>query len=147
MTFKKLDLNIADHSFFPYLKCSGQVVVTYQTEFKGNLAKLLQHCRLETHSMVINTVVKLYLCDTFGTQLTQNNDEILTFLKYIGPGNGFDGDSMAFMGDPKFIMRSLVCRNDISWNFEKFLVRPGGEPYKFTEPLLQHKCTAYYWNT
>lgn len=39
-------------------------------------------------------------------------------------------DSMAFMGDPKFIMWSPVCRNDISWNFEKFLVSPDGDPYK-----------------
>ncbi|KAJ7998696.1 hypothetical protein DPEC_G00207550 [Dallia pectoralis] len=30
-------------------------------------------------------------------------------------------DSMSFMSDPKFIMWSPVCRNDISWNFEKFL--------------------------
>lgn len=39
-------------------------------------------------------------------------------------------DSMALMSDPKFIMWSPVCRNDISWNFEKFLVGPDGEPYK-----------------
>jgi len=39
-------------------------------------------------------------------------------------------DSMALMGDPKFIMWSPVRRNDISWNFEKFLVGPDGEPYK-----------------
>uniref|UniRef100_A0AAZ3RBK1 Glutathione peroxidase n=2 Tax=Oncorhynchus TaxID=8016 RepID=A0AAZ3RBK1_ONCTS len=39
-------------------------------------------------------------------------------------------DSMALMSDPKFIMWSPVCRNDISWNFEKFLVSPDGDPYK-----------------
>ncbi|CAB1415354.1 unnamed protein product [Pleuronectes platessa] len=39
-------------------------------------------------------------------------------------------DTMALMSDPKFIIWSPVCRNDVSWNFEKFLVGPDGEPYK-----------------
>uniref|UniRef100_A0A8C5ERL7 Glutathione peroxidase 1 n=1 Tax=Gouania willdenowi TaxID=441366 RepID=A0A8C5ERL7_GOUWI len=39
-------------------------------------------------------------------------------------------DAMSFMNDPKSIIWSPVCRNDISWNFEKFLVGPDGEPYK-----------------
>lgn len=39
-------------------------------------------------------------------------------------------NSMALMGDPKFIIWSPVNRNDVSWNFEKFLVGPDGSPYK-----------------
>lgn len=39
-------------------------------------------------------------------------------------------ESMALMNDPKSIIWSPVCRNDIAWNFEKFLVGPDGEPYK-----------------
>lgn len=39
-------------------------------------------------------------------------------------------DQMALMTDPKFIIWSPVRRNDVSWNFEKFLVGPDGEPYK-----------------
>lgn len=39
-------------------------------------------------------------------------------------------DAIALMTDPKFIIWSPVCRTDISWNFEKFLVSPSGEPYK-----------------
>lgn len=39
-------------------------------------------------------------------------------------------NSMALMADPKLIMWSPVNRNDVSWNFEKFLVGPDGEPYK-----------------
>lgn len=39
-------------------------------------------------------------------------------------------DAMALMTDPKFIIWSPVCRNDVSWNFEKFLVGPDGEPFK-----------------
>lgn len=36
----------------------------------------------------------------------------------------------ALMTDPKFIIWSPVCRNDVSWNFEKFLVGPDGVPFK-----------------
>uniref|UniRef100_A0A3Q3N0R6 Glutathione peroxidase n=1 Tax=Labrus bergylta TaxID=56723 RepID=A0A3Q3N0R6_9LABR len=39
-------------------------------------------------------------------------------------------DAMALMTDPKHIIWSPVCRNDVSWNFEKFLIGPDGEPYK-----------------
>nr|ADH93578.1 glutathione peroxidase [Solea senegalensis] len=39
-------------------------------------------------------------------------------------------NTMALMTDPKFIIWSPVCRNDVAWNFEKFLVSPDGEPYK-----------------
>uniref|UniRef100_A0A6I8N4V9 Glutathione peroxidase 1 n=1 Tax=Ornithorhynchus anatinus TaxID=9258 RepID=A0A6I8N4V9_ORNAN len=39
-------------------------------------------------------------------------------------------DPTSLMNDPKFITWSPVCRNDISWNFEKFLVGPDGVPVK-----------------
>lgn len=39
-------------------------------------------------------------------------------------------DALGLMNDPKYIIWSPVCRNDVSWNFEKFLVGPDGEPYK-----------------
>ncbi|XP_033821815.2 glutathione peroxidase 1-like [Periophthalmus magnuspinnatus] len=39
-------------------------------------------------------------------------------------------DTTSFMADPKFIIWSPVCRNDISWNFEKFLIGPDGVPFK-----------------
>lgn len=39
-------------------------------------------------------------------------------------------DATALMTDPKFIIWSPVCRNDISWNFEKFLVGPDGVPVR-----------------
>lgn len=39
-------------------------------------------------------------------------------------------DAMALMTDPKSIIWSPVRRDDVSWNFEKFLVGPDGEPYK-----------------
>jgi len=34
------------------------------------------------------------------------------------------------MNDPKFIIWSPVRRDDVSWNFEKFLVAADGTPYK-----------------
>ncbi|KAF1391610.1 hypothetical protein PFLUV_G00043890 [Perca fluviatilis] len=36
----------------------------------------------------------------------------------------------ALMNDPKLIIWSPVCRNDVAWNFEKFLIGPDGEPFK-----------------
>ncbi|TRY61854.1 hypothetical protein TCAL_11232 [Tigriopus californicus] len=39
-------------------------------------------------------------------------------------------DTESLMGDPKFIIWKPVKRSDVAWNFEKFLVSPGGEPVK-----------------
>ncbi|TRY99779.1 hypothetical protein DNTS_033946 [Danionella cerebrum] len=39
-------------------------------------------------------------------------------------------EPMPFMNDPKFIFWSPVCRNDIAWNFEKFLIGSDGTPFK-----------------
>ncbi|XP_062066752.1 glutathione peroxidase 1-like [Lepus europaeus] len=39
-------------------------------------------------------------------------------------------DPTALMSDPKFTTWSPVCRNDVSWNFEKFLVSPDGVPVR-----------------
>lgn len=39
-------------------------------------------------------------------------------------------DPAALMTDPKLITWSPVCRNDVAWNFEKFLIGPDGVPFK-----------------
>lgn len=39
-------------------------------------------------------------------------------------------DATSLMTDPKLIIWSPVCRNDVSWNFEKFLIGPDGVPFK-----------------
>ncbi|NP_001316384.1 glutathione peroxidase 1 isoform 5 [Homo sapiens] len=39
-------------------------------------------------------------------------------------------DATALMTDPKLITWSPVCRNDVAWNFEKFLVGPDGVPLR-----------------
>lgn len=41
-----------------------------------------------------------------------------------------DDDPMSFMQDPKYLVWNPISRNDISWNFEKFLIGPEGEPFK-----------------
>ncbi|KPP63922.1 glutathione peroxidase 1-like [Scleropages formosus] len=100
-------------------------------------------------------------CNQFGHQENCKNEEILSSLKYVRPGNGFEpkfqllekadvngkdahplfvflkkklpfpsDDSTSLINDPKHIIWSPVCRNDIAWNFEKFLIGPDGEPFK-----------------
>lgn len=39
-------------------------------------------------------------------------------------------DPVSLMTDPKFIIWSPVCRSDIAWNFEKFLIGRDGVPFK-----------------
>lgn len=39
-------------------------------------------------------------------------------------------DAVALMTDPKLITWSPVCRSDVAWNFEKFLVGPDGVPVR-----------------
>lgn len=41
-----------------------------------------------------------------------------------------DDDPVSLMQDPKFLVWSPISRTDISWNFEKFLIGPEGEPFK-----------------
>ncbi|KAK0151436.1 Glutathione peroxidase 2 [Merluccius polli] len=41
-----------------------------------------------------------------------------------------DDDPNSLMQDPKHLVWTPICRNDISWNFEKFVVGPEGEPFK-----------------
>uniref|UniRef100_A0A8C5A7J8 Glutathione peroxidase n=2 Tax=Gadus morhua TaxID=8049 RepID=A0A8C5A7J8_GADMO len=53
---------------------------------------------------------------------------MFVFLKEKLPFPSDDPNSL--MTDPKCIIWSPVCRNDISWNFEKFLVGPDGVPFK-----------------
>jgi len=53
---------------------------------------------------------------------------LFQFLKAALPFPSDDPTSL--MGDPKCIIWSPVCRNDVSWNFEKFLIGPDGEPFK-----------------
>ncbi|XP_021564003.1 glutathione peroxidase 1 isoform X2 [Carlito syrichta] len=53
---------------------------------------------------------------------------LFTFLREALPTPS--DDATALMTDPKLITWSPVCRNDVAWNFEKFLVGPDGVPVR-----------------
>ncbi|KAG8523987.1 Glutathione peroxidase 1 [Galemys pyrenaicus] len=53
---------------------------------------------------------------------------LFAFLREALPAPSDDPKSL--MTDPKFITWSPVCRNDVSWNFEKFLVGRDGVPVR-----------------
>lgn len=63
-------------------------------------------------------------CDVNG----QNEHPVFTYLKDKLP-YPYD-DPFSLMTDPKFIIWSPVRRSDVSWNFEKFLIGPEGEPFR-----------------
>lgn len=95
-------------------------------------------------------------CDQFGKQEPGENNEILSALKYVRPGNGFVPNFQLFEkgdvnGDGEqalFTFLKNTCPpvgesfgatsnrlfweplkvNDIKWNFEKFLLDPEGRP-------------------
>jgi len=58
----------------------------------------------------------------------ENEHPIFAYLKKKLPVPSDDKESL--MGDPKFFIWKPVKRSDISWNFEKFLISPKGEPFK-----------------
>lgn len=53
---------------------------------------------------------------------------LFVFLREMLPTPSDDPSSL--MTDPKLIMWSPVCRNDVAWNFEKFLIGSDGVPFK-----------------
>uniref|UniRef100_M4APJ2 Glutathione peroxidase n=2 Tax=Xiphophorus maculatus TaxID=8083 RepID=M4APJ2_XIPMA len=53
---------------------------------------------------------------------------LFVFLKEKLPFPSDDPSSL--MTDPKLIIWSPVSRNDVAWNFEKFLIGPDGMPFK-----------------
>ncbi|PWS23157.1 hypothetical protein DKP78_14610, partial [Enterococcus faecium] len=60
-----------------------------------------------------------------------NGKDTHPLFQYLKDKLPFPSDEpMSFMTDPKFIIWSPVCRNDVAWNFEKFLIGPDGEPFK-----------------
>uniref|UniRef100_A0A8D2NFN3 Glutathione peroxidase n=1 Tax=Zonotrichia albicollis TaxID=44394 RepID=A0A8D2NFN3_ZONAL len=63
-------------------------------------------------------------CDVNG----KDAHPLFTFLKEALPFPHDDPSSL--MTNPQYIIWSPVCRNDIAWNFEKFLIRPDGMPFK-----------------
>eukprot|EP01112_Ceratiomyxa_fruticulosa_P013082 TRINITY_DN365_c0_g1_i1.p1 TRINITY_DN365_c0_g1~~TRINITY_DN365_c0_g1_i1.p1 ORF type:complete len:144 (+),score=29.82 TRINITY_DN365_c0_g1_i1:435-866(+) len=106
-------------------------------------------------------------CPQFNNQEPGKNTEILDCLQYVRPGSGYvplfplmqksivngEGTNDVFtwlkarcmgpqleIGVPQFLQWEPVMANDITWNFEKFLIRKSGFVYKRytpeTNPLL-----------
>uniref|UniRef100_A0A8C1TYA2 Glutathione peroxidase n=1 Tax=Cyprinus carpio TaxID=7962 RepID=A0A8C1TYA2_CYPCA len=85
-------------------------------------------------------VVLGFPCNQFGYQENGSDAEILNSLKYVRPGEGYKPAFTIFEKcivngsdahpEPKYLVWNPICRNDISWNFEKFLIGPEGEPFK-----------------
>jgi glutathione peroxidase len=57
-----------------------------------------------------------------------NEHPLFSWIKKELPAPADDKDSL--MGDPKFLIWKPIKRSDISWNFEKFLISPSGQPVK-----------------
>lgn len=116
-------------------------------------------------------------CAQFWNQEPGTNDEILNCLKYVRPGGGYsplftifekttvNGIGMnkvydflrARCGPPKmdmiahkFVSWTPVAANDITWNFEKFLLDRKGNVYRRytpqTNPLLLENDIMYLLN-
>lgn len=58
----------------------------------------------------------------------ENEAPLFAFLKSSLPLPSDDQQNL--MGDPKFFIWKPVKRTDIAWNFEKFLIKSNGVPYK-----------------
>jgi len=99
--------------------------------------------------------------NNFGLQEPGSNEEIPLGLKYVRPGGGFeakyklaeknsangaDADPLfvwlkdacegpqRVIGDPGSFYFTPISQDDITWNFEKFLVDQNGKPYKRYTP-------------
>ncbi|KXJ21412.1 glutathione peroxidase 6 [Exaiptasia diaphana] len=103
--------------------------------------------------------VVAFPCHQFGREEPGDNEyEILHGLKYVRPGHGYEPNFLmmermdvngineteiytflksrcdvpdGFITDePRDLFWNLMRNNDISWNFEKFLIDHNGQPYK-----------------
>lgn len=88
----------------------------------GEILNSLQHVRPGGGFKPIFTIFEK--CDVNGT----NTHPVFAYLKDKLPYP--DDDPNSLIQDPKFLVWSPISRMDISWNFEKFLIGPEGEPLK-----------------
>lgn len=64
----------------------------------------------------------------------QDTHPVFAYLKAHLPAPADEATHL--MTEPRFITWSPVQRSDISWNFEKFLVGPEGEPFRRYSPRM-----------
>ncbi|KAI4804621.1 hypothetical protein CesoFtcFv8_017221 [Champsocephalus esox] len=88
----------------------------------GEIMNSLQHVRPGGGFQPNFTIFEK--CDVNGT----NTHPVFAYLKDKLPYP--DDDPISLMKDPKFLVWSPIRRTDVSWNFEKFLIGPEGEPFK-----------------
>jgi len=106
-------------------------------------------------------VILGFPCAQFFNQEPGHNDEILNCLKYVRPGGGYVPNFLLMekslvngantsnlyvylksqcpqpsqiIGDPQYFDWDPVQMNDITWNFEKFLITKSGKPYRRYTP-------------
>jgi len=108
-------------------------------------------------------VILGFPCAQFLNQEPGKNDEILNCLKFVRPGSGYVPDFTLFqkifvngpessmhplyfflkgvcpqpsaiVGVLPFVSWSPIATNDITWNFEKFLIDKKGVPYRRYTP-------------
>ncbi|KAG8449504.1 hypothetical protein GDO86_016229 [Hymenochirus boettgeri] len=63
-------------------------------------------------------------CDVNG----KDTHPVFAYLKDKLPAP--DNEPAPLISDPRYIVWNPVHRSDLSWNFEKFLIGPEGEPFK-----------------
>lgn len=64
----------------------------------------------------------------------QDTHPVFAYLKAHLPAPA--DEAAHLMAEPRFVTWSPVRRSDISWNFEKFLVGPEGEPFRRYSPRM-----------
>uniref|UniRef100_A0A8B9Z8N4 glutathione peroxidase n=1 Tax=Buteo japonicus TaxID=224669 RepID=A0A8B9Z8N4_9AVES len=64
----------------------------------------------------------------------QDTHPVFAYLKAHLPAPA--DEAAHLMTEPRFLTWSPVRRSDISWNFEKFLVGPEGEPFRRYSPRM-----------
>jgi len=65
------------------------------------------------------------------SKVNVNGDNAHPLFQFLRETLPFPHDNPSdLMADPKLIIWSPVQRNDISWNFEKFLIGPDGVPFR-----------------
>uniref|UniRef100_A0A670I4V9 Glutathione peroxidase n=1 Tax=Podarcis muralis TaxID=64176 RepID=A0A670I4V9_PODMU len=79
--------------------------------------------------------VLAFPCNQFGHQENATNEEILNSLKYVRPGNGYEPNFSVFEkcevnGENAHPLFKFLKKDDIAWNFEKFLISRDGVPFK-----------------
>ncbi|NXC77449.1 GPX3 peroxidase, partial [Anhinga anhinga] len=141
-------LTIDGDEYIPFRNYAGKMVLFV------NPGPLLTHpwlClhaelnALQTELKPYGLVVLGFPSNQFGKQEPGQNSEILPALKYVRPGGGFVPNFQLFQkGDVNGakeqkiytflkvgavnLLGGALRNHDIKWNFEKFLVGPGGGP-------------------